>query len=132
VFLEHIVRGLGASATIRTCQTIQNPNATNTSRDAPRWLLPAPTIASLGDDVPERRMLCAWLDSWSGSREVIDAMNAHGYDARLRQSPFGWWAEFCAPESAPSRSGSAKATTPSQGGRFGSAALDALRRDRVE
>jgi hypothetical protein len=74
------------------------PEVTNTcatDRDVPRWLLPTLAIASLRDDVPERRMLCAWLDSWSGVREVIDAMNGHGYNVRLSQSPFGWWAEFC-------------------------------------
>jgi hypothetical protein len=60
-----------------------------------RWLLPTLAIASLRDDVPERRMLCAWLDSWSGAREVIDAVTDQGYNVRLSQSPFGWWAEFC-------------------------------------
>jgi hypothetical protein len=48
-------------------------------------------MASLRDDVPERRM----LDSWAGAREVIDAMNAHGYDVRLSHSLLGWSAEFC-------------------------------------
>jgi hypothetical protein len=33
------------------------PKPTNTNRDAPCWLLPALAIASLRDDVPERRML---------------------------------------------------------------------------
>jgi hypothetical protein len=40
-------------------------------------------------------MLTAWLNSWTGARELIDAMNGHSYDVRLGQSPFGWWAEFC-------------------------------------
>jgi hypothetical protein len=74
-------------------ESTDNSNATEPNPD--RWLLPALAIASLRDDVPERRMLTAWLDSWSGAREVIDAMNGHGYDVRLSQSPFGWWAEFC-------------------------------------
>jgi hypothetical protein len=39
-----------------------------TERDRHRWLLPALAIASLRDDVPERRMLTAWLDSWFGAR----------------------------------------------------------------
>jgi hypothetical protein len=70
-------------------------------RDAPRWLLPALPIASLRDNVPERCMLSAWLDSWSGAREVIDAMTDHGYDVQLSQSPFGWWAEFCRSQVGP-------------------------------
>jgi hypothetical protein len=91
-----------------------------TDRDAPGWLLPALATASLRDDVPERRMLCAWLDSWTGAREVIDAMTDRGYNVRLSQSPFGWWAEFCRPQVSPSRSGSGGATTPPRPvGRFG-------------
>jgi hypothetical protein len=46
-------------------------------------------------------MLCAWLGFWSGAREVIDAMNGHGYGVRLSQSPFGWWAEFCRSQVSP-------------------------------
>jgi hypothetical protein len=65
-------------------------------------------------------MLCAWLDSWSGARDVINAMNGHGYDVRLSQSPFGWWRSSAARRSAPSQSGSDRATTsPRPGGRFG-------------
>jgi hypothetical protein len=71
------------------------PDSCAIDRDAPRWLLPALAIASLRDDVPERRMLCAWLDSWSGASEVITAMTDYGYNVRLSQSPFGWRAEFC-------------------------------------
>jgi EcoEI R protein C-terminal len=56
----------------------------------------APDSSNATDrDVSERRMLAAWLDSWSSAREVIDAMTDHGYNVRLSQSPFGWWAEFC-------------------------------------
>jgi hypothetical protein len=95
------------------------PDSPASACDGPRWLLPALVIASLCDDVPERRMLTAWLDSWSGARAVIDAMNGHGYDVCLSQSPFGWWAEFCRSRVSPLRSGSDRATTPSEGGRFG-------------
>jgi hypothetical protein len=77
------VRTRGPSATIRECQPNRNrPRLTAAlpPTSTPPWLLPALAIASLRDDVPERGMLCAWLDSWSGAREVIDAMNGHGYD----------------------------------------------------
>jgi hypothetical protein len=73
-------------------------------------------------------MLSAWLDSWSGAREVIDAMTDHGYDVQLSQSPFGWWAEFCRSQVVPSRSGSD--AEPGRAVRF--AALDTLRRDEAE
>jgi hypothetical protein len=104
------------------------PNPINTSRDAPRWLLPALAIASLRDNVRERRMLCAWLDSWSGAREVIDAMNGHGYNVRLSQSPFGWWAEFCRSQVGPLPKwlGQGHDAEPGRAVRF--AALDTLRR----
>jgi hypothetical protein len=46
-------------------------------------------------------MLCAWLDSRTGAREVIDAMTDRGYNVRLSQSPFGWWAEFCRSQVSP-------------------------------
>ncbi len=46
-------------------------------------------------------MLCAWLDSRTGAREVIDAMTDSGYNVRLSQSPFGWWAEFCRSQVSP-------------------------------
>jgi hypothetical protein len=73
-------------------------------------------------------MLCAWLDSWSGAREVIDAMNAHGYDVRLNQSPFGWWAEFCRSRvsTLPKWVGQGHDAEPGRAVRF--AALDTLRR----
>lgn len=51
--------------------------------------------ARLPAEVPEGRMLRAWLDTWAGAGHVVDAMNELGYHARLTQSPFGWWAEFC-------------------------------------
>jgi hypothetical protein len=71
-------------------------SSTRTDRDAPRWLaVPGDRLAPRRRPCPERRMLTAWLDSWTGARELIDAMNGHGYDVRLGQSPFGWWAEFC-------------------------------------
>jgi hypothetical protein len=102
--------------------------------DAPRWLLPALAIALLRDDVLERPMLAAWLDSWSGAREVIDAMNGHGhgYDVRLSQSPFGWWAEFCRSRvsTLPKWVGQGHDAEPGRAGRF--AALDTLRRDEAE
>jgi hypothetical protein len=109
------------------------PKPTNTSRDAPRWLLPALAIASLHDDVPERRMLSAWLDSWCGAREVIDAMTDRGYNVRLSQSPFGWWAEFCRAQVSPLPKWIGRGhdtTTPGRAVRF--AALDTLRRAEAE
>jgi hypothetical protein len=75
-------------------------------------------------------MLCAWLDSRTGAREVIDAMTDRGYNVRLSQSPFGWWAEFAARRSVPSQSGSGgHDATPGRAVRF--AALDTLRRDEA-
>jgi hypothetical protein len=112
------------------------PTATGSShttdQDAPRWLLPALAIASLRDDVPERRMLCAWLDSWSGARDVIGAMNGRSYNVRLSQSPFGWWAEFCRSQvsTLPKWIGQGHDATPGRAVRF--AALDTLRRDEAE
>jgi hypothetical protein len=51
--------------------------------------------AQLPEDVPEARMLRGWLDSWSGVGHVVEGMHDLGYDVRLTQSPFVWWAEFC-------------------------------------
>ena len=39
-------------------------------------------------------MLRSWLDSWSGVGHVLDAMTAAGHHVELRQSVFGWRAEF--------------------------------------
>jgi len=39
-------------------------------------------------------MLRGWLDTWSGVGHVLDAMPAAGYHVELRQSVFGWRAEF--------------------------------------
>jgi hypothetical protein len=50
--------------------------------------------ALLSPDVPEGHMLRGWLDSWSGMGHVLDAMTAAGYQVELRQSIFGWRAEF--------------------------------------
>jgi hypothetical protein len=44
--------------------------------------------------VPEGNALRSWLDSWSGVGHVLDAMSAGGYQVELRQSVFGWRAEF--------------------------------------
>jgi hypothetical protein len=50
--------------------------------------------ALLPPDVPEGHMLRGWLDSWSGVGHVLDAMTAAGHHVELRQSVFGWRAEF--------------------------------------
>jgi hypothetical protein len=39
-------------------------------------------------------MLRSWLDSWSGVGHVLDAMTAASHHVELRQSVFGWRAEF--------------------------------------
>jgi hypothetical protein len=104
-----------------------------TDRDSAGWLPPALAIASLRDDVPERRMLCAWLDSWTGARAVIDAMTDRGYNVRLSQSPFGWWAEFCRAQVSPLPKWIGRGhdtTTPGRAVRF--AALNTLRRAEAE
>jgi hypothetical protein len=44
--------------------------------------------ALLPQDVPEGRMMRAWLDSWAGIGHVVDAMHAEGYNLRLMRSPF--------------------------------------------
>jgi hypothetical protein len=51
--------------------------------------------------IPEGRIVRAWLDSWAGLGQVVDAMHATGYNVRLLQSPFTWWAEFCRDEVNP-------------------------------
>jgi hypothetical protein len=48
----------------------------------------------LPPDVPEGHMLRSWLDSWSGVGHILDAMTAAGHHVELRQSVFGWRAEF--------------------------------------
>jgi hypothetical protein len=57
--------------------------------------------ALLPAEVLEGRMVRAWLDSWAGLGHVVDAMHASGYNVRLMQSPFTWWAEFCRDEVNP-------------------------------
>jgi hypothetical protein len=112
----------------------QQPDSSPASDpDASRRLLPALAVASLRDHVPQRRMLREWLDSWSGAREVIGAMSGHGYDVRLSQSSFGWWAEFCRSQVSPLPKWIGQghdAAEPGRAVRF--AALDTLRRDRTE
>jgi hypothetical protein len=49
-------------------------------------------------------MLRGWLDTWSGVGHVLDAMTASGYHVELRQSVFGWRAEFHREAMQPSRS----------------------------
>ena len=51
--------------------------------------------ALLPSDVPEGHMLRSWLDTWAGVGHVLDAMTAAGhYVVELRQSVFGWRAQF--------------------------------------
>jgi len=50
--------------------------------------------ALLPPDVPEGHMLRGWLATWSGVGHVLDAMTAAGHHVELRQSVFGWRAEF--------------------------------------
>jgi hypothetical protein len=50
--------------------------------------------ALLPPDVPGGYMLRSWMDSWSGVGHVLDAMTASGHHVELRQSVFGWRAEF--------------------------------------
>jgi hypothetical protein len=50
--------------------------------------------ALLPPDVPEGHMLRGWLDSWLGVGHVLDAMTVAGRQVELRQSIFGWRAEF--------------------------------------
>jgi hypothetical protein len=60
-----------------------------------RALLTTSLVAAiLPENVPEAGMLRAWFDSWSDAGHVIEAMHDLGYDVRLMQSPFCWWAEF--------------------------------------
>jgi hypothetical protein len=79
-------------------------------------------------------MLTAWLDSWSGAREVIDAMNGHGYNVRLSQSPFGWWAEFCRSQVSPLPKWIGQGhdtTTPGRAVRYAGAGYAATGRERL-
>ena len=46
--------------------------------------------ALLPKEVPDGRMVRAWLDSSTGLGQVVDAMQALDYDVRLFQSPFCW------------------------------------------
>ncbi len=75
-------------------------------------LTTAPVAAQLPEHVPEARMLHGWLDSWSGVGHVVEGMHDLGYDVRLTQSPFVWWAEFCERRSPRCHGGSGRATTP--------------------
>ena len=70
-------------------------------RTTPNLLTTALVGALLPADVPEGRMVRAWLDSWAGVGQVVDTMHASGYNVRLFQSPFYWWAEFCRDEVNP-------------------------------
>jgi hypothetical protein len=84
------------AARARRALVSSSPTPTGCPAESDRSLLLTALVAArLPDAVPEARMLRAWLHSWSGAREVVEAMNGHGYDFRLSQSPFGWWAEFC-------------------------------------
>jgi hypothetical protein len=64
-------------------------------------LTTALVAAQLPETVPEVGMLRSWLDSWSGAGHIAEAMHDLGYNARLTQSPFVWWAEFCRDEVNP-------------------------------
>jgi hypothetical protein len=58
-------------------------------------MLTALVTAQMPDNVPEARMLRAWLDTWAGVGDIVTGVNRQGFDARLSQSSFGWRAEFC-------------------------------------
>ena len=76
--------------------------------------------ALLPPDVPEGHMLRSWLDSWSGVGHVLDAMTAAGHHVELRQSVFGWRAEFYreAMQHSRSRRGQVWGRTRSPGERY--------------
>jgi hypothetical protein len=57
-------------------------------------LTTALVVALLPPDVPEGHFLRSWLDTWSGVGHVLDAMTTAGYHVEVRQSVFGWRAEF--------------------------------------
>jgi hypothetical protein len=44
--------------------------------------------ALLPADVPEGRLMRAWLDNWEGVGHVVDAMHEQAYKVRLMQSSF--------------------------------------------
>jgi hypothetical protein len=50
--------------------------------------------ALLPPDVREGHMVRSWLDSRAGVGHVLDTMTTAGYHVELRQSVFGWRAEF--------------------------------------
>jgi hypothetical protein len=50
--------------------------------------------ALVGALLPEGHLLRSWLDFWSGVGHILDAMTAAGHHVELRQSVFGWRAEF--------------------------------------
>jgi hypothetical protein len=95
-----------------------------------RSLLATTLVACLlPPTVPEGHMLRDWLDTWSGVGHVLDAMTAAGYHAELRQSVFGWRAEFhreAMLHSRSTRAGVGTAVLPWRAVQMG--ALDVLKR----
>ena len=93
-------------------------------------LATALVVASLRPDVPERRILRAWLDTWQGIGHVTVGMDRQGYDLQLtKYANRGWRASFYVSgiEHAPTSStGSAWESTPWRA--VQRAALDALQR----
>ena len=85
--------------------------------------------ALLPADVPEGRMIRSWLDSWAGVGHVVEAMRAEGYNARLTQSPFVWWAEFCRDEVNPVPRWFGRASDATPWRAVQRAALETLRRE---
>jgi hypothetical protein len=58
-------------------------------------LATALVLASLRPDVPERRILRAWLDTWQGIGHVTVGMDRQGYDLQLtKYAKRGWRASF--------------------------------------
>lgn len=95
-----------------------------------RSLLTAALVgALLPPAVPEGRMLRAWLDSWASIGHVVDAMHGTGYNVRLLQSPFTWWAEFCRDEVNPLRRWIGRASDAAPWRAVQRAALATLTRD---
>jgi hypothetical protein len=72
----------------------------------------------------------AWLDSWSGVGHVVDAIHAAGYNVRLLQSPFCWWAEFCRDEVTPVARWTGQAHDVAPWRALQRSALETLRQDR--
>ena len=96
-----------------------------------RSLLTTALVASLlPDNAPERRMLCAWLDNWTGIGHVTVGMDRQGFDLQLtKYASRGWRANFYTSgiEHAPiSSTGSAWEATPWRA--VQRAALDALQK----